>query len=128
MYVCFKDTSRTEILNAVAKFHSTFFNNRTVSSSLVAPWCSFYQNCTDSFNKAWSQVLRRLKSRSQRVGDGEDLWQWFRLEIRLHAFLRSTIPEKQFIIIIIIFIIIFSFFAFFVFNINKKITDDFLKA
>ena len=35
------------------------------------------------------------------IRDGEDLWQWSRLEIRLNAFCRSTIPQKQFIIIII---------------------------
>ena len=125
MYVCFKDTSWTEILNAVAKFHSTFFNDRTVSSSLVAPLCSVYQNCTASFNKAWTHVLRRLKFRSQRVGDGEDLWQRFLLEIRLHAFLRSTMPEKQFtiiiiIIIIIIVVIIFSFLPFSFSILTKK--------
>ena len=34
------------------------------------------------------------------IRDGEDLWQWSRLEIRLNAFRRSTIPQKQFIIII----------------------------
>ena len=34
------------------------------------------------------------------IRDGEDLWQWSRLEIRLAAFRRSTIPQKQFIIII----------------------------
>ena len=34
------------------------------------------------------------------IGDGEGLWQWSRLEIRLKAFCRSTIPQKQFIIII----------------------------
>ena len=32
---------------------------------------------------------------------GEDLWQLSRLEIRLNAFRRSSIPQKQFIIIII---------------------------
>ena len=31
------------------------------------------------------------------IRDGEDLWQWSRLEIRLNAFRRSTIPQKQFI-------------------------------
>ena len=36
------------------------------------------------------------------IHDGEDLWQWSRLEMRLNAFLRSTIPQEQFIIIIII--------------------------
>ena len=36
------------------------------------------------------------------IREGEDLWQWSQLEIRLNTFLRSTIPQKQFIIIIII--------------------------
>ena len=36
------------------------------------------------------------------IRDGEDLRQWSRLEIRLNAFRRSTIPQKQFIIIIIL--------------------------
>ena len=35
------------------------------------------------------------------IHDGEDLWQWSQLEIRLNAFCRSTISQKQFIIIII---------------------------
>ena len=39
------------------------------------------------------------------IRDGENLWQWSRLEIRLNAFRRSTIPQKQFIIIIIIIIL-----------------------
>ena len=34
------------------------------------------------------------------IHEDEDLWQWSRLEIRLKAFRRSTIPQKQFIIII----------------------------
>ena len=34
------------------------------------------------------------------IRDGEDLWQWSRLEIRLNTFRRSTIPQKQFIVII----------------------------
>ena len=36
-----------------------------------------------------------------KICDGEDLWQWYCLEIRLNAFRRSTILQKQFIIIII---------------------------
>ena len=36
------------------------------------------------------------------IRDSENLWQWSRLEIRLNAFRRSTILQKQFIIIIII--------------------------
>ena len=38
------------------------------------------------------------------IRDGEDLCQWSRLKIGLNAFRRSTIPQKQFIIIIIIII------------------------
>ena len=34
------------------------------------------------------------------IHDGEDLWQWSQLEIRLNPFCWSTIPQKQFIIII----------------------------
>ena len=41
-----------------------------------------------------------------KIQDGEDLWQWSRLEIRLNAFCWSTIPQEQFIIITIIIIII----------------------
>ena len=40
------------------------------------------------------------------IHDGEDLWQWSQLEIRLNVFCRSTTPQKQLIIIIIIIIII----------------------
>ena len=32
------------------------------------------------------------------IRDGEDVWQWFGLEIRLNAFRQSTIPQKEFII------------------------------
>ena len=34
------------------------------------------------------------------IRDGEDLWQCSRLEMRLNAFRQSTIPQKQFFIII----------------------------
>ena len=36
------------------------------------------------------------------IHDGEDLWEWSRLGIRLNVFRWSTIPQKQIIIIIII--------------------------
>ena len=49
------------------------------------------------------------------IRDGEDFWQWSRLEIRLNAFRRSTTLQKQFIIIIIIIIIII--FCWFVFKV-----------
>ena len=42
------------------------------------------------------------------IRNGENLWQWSRLEIRLNPFRRSTIPQKQFFIIIIIIIIIIT--------------------
>ena len=42
------------------------------------------------------------------IHDGEDLWQWSWLEIRLKAFCQSTIPQKQFIIIITSCIRIFA--------------------
>ena len=45
------------------------------------------------------------------ICDGEDLWQLSRLEIKLHAFCRSSIAQKQFIIIIISIIII-TFYGF----------------
>ena len=66
--------------------------------------------CKALLKKAWTQVLRRLKSCSRHVG--ETLWQRTWLEIKLNAFAicwsvkqKSNI-EKQFIIIIIIIIII----------------------
>ena len=34
------------------------------------------------------------------IRDGGDLWQWSRLQIRLNVFRRSTIPQKQFVMII----------------------------
>ena len=47
------------------------------------------------------------------ICDGEDLWQWSRLEIKLNALRRSTIPQKQFIIFIIITSVIKELFIFY---------------
>ena len=68
--------------------------------SVLAPWCittaQFHSTkpelrfCTDS-SPACSV---------SEIHDGEDLWLWSRLEIRQNAFRRSTIPQKQLIIII----------------------------
>ena len=41
---------------------------------IVASWCSGYHYCTASFNKDWTQILRRFKSCSRRVGDLR--WSW----------------------------------------------------
>ena len=35
----------------------------------TTPWCSGYHYCTTSFNKVWTQILRRFKPCSRRVGD-----------------------------------------------------------
>ena len=43
------------------------------------------------------------------IRDGEDLWQWSQLEIRLNVFRWSTIPQKKLILINIIIIIMISF-------------------
>ena len=40
---------------------------------LVAPWCIGYDCCTISFNKAWTQVLRRFNSNMQHVRES---WWW----------------------------------------------------
>ena len=61
---------------------------------------NFIQQSLDS-GSAQFQILLAAE-----IYDGEDLWQWSRLKIRLSAFRWSTIPQKQFIIIIIIIIII----------------------
>ena len=44
----------------------------------VVPWCSGYHYCTTSFNKAWTQVLCRLKSCLWCVRDS---WWWGSLTI-----------------------------------------------
>ena len=46
------------------------------------------------------QSLNSGSAQVQILRDGEDLWQWSWLEISLNAFRWSTIPQKQFIIII----------------------------
>ena len=38
---------------------------------LFPPWCSGYHKCTTSFNKAWTQVLRRFKPCSRHVADSQ---------------------------------------------------------
>ena len=67
----------------------------------LAPWCSGYHYCTTSFNKAWTKAFAQVQTQLvgvSEIRDGEDLWQWSRLEITLNAFCRSTIPQKKFII------------------------------
>ena len=40
--------------------------------------------------------------------DGENLWQWSQMEIRLNVICQSTILQKQFIIILVLMVIIIS--------------------
>ena len=79
----------TFIQDIQKSFHNSFF--------FVAPWCSGYRYSITSFNKASAQVLHSFKSclRMSVICDIENLWQWFRLEIRLNAFHRSTIPQNN---------------------------------
>ena len=69
-------------------------------SSVLAPWCittaQLHSTKPELRFCAGSNPTRSVSENH----DGEDLWQWSRLEIRLNAFRRSTIPQKQFIIII----------------------------
>ena len=48
---------------------------------MVTPWCSSYHHCTTSFSWVWTQVLRRFNPARgvSEIHDGEDLWQWSRL-------------------------------------------------
>ena len=68
---------------------------------LVAPWCSGYT--TVQLHSAKPELRFFAGSNPAHsvfeIHDSEDLWQWSRLEISLNAFRRSTVPQKQFIII-----------------------------
>ena len=55
------------------------------------------------------------------IRNGKDLWQWSRLEIRLNTFRWSTMPQKQFIIIIIITMInVFHFYTYIPYNLRSR--------
>ena len=67
--------------------------------TVLAPSCSSYHYFTNSFNT--KSNLRFCASSNPALGgseicDGENLWQWFRQEIRPKVYRRSTIPRKQF--------------------------------
>ena len=68
----------------------------------VAPWCSGYHYCTTSFFHSTKPELWFCTSSYRGVSEirnCKDLWQWSWLEIKLNAFHRLTILQKQFIII-----------------------------
>ena len=85
-------------------FHLKNIPNSLELGGNLAPWISGFHYCTTSQLRfcAGSNPARG----GSEIHDGEDLLQWSGLEIRLNAFRRSTIPQKQFIIITIIIIII----------------------
>ena len=58
-----------------------------------ALWCSGYHYKT-SLNKAWTQVLRRLKSCLQHVGDS-GWWESLTMVWAGNTFCQSTIPQKK---------------------------------
>ena len=66
------------------------------------PWCrGVAARTTAEFHSTKSELNSCAGTNPARgvseIRDGEDLWQWSRLEIKLNAFRRSTIPQKQFI-------------------------------
>ena len=65
-------------------------------------WCSGYHYCTVHSKKPELRfcAVSNPAHGVLEIQDGEDLWQWSRLEITLNVFRRSIIPPKQFIIII----------------------------
>ena len=72
---------------------------------IVASRCNCYHYCTNSQIHSPKPEIKFCAGSNPargvlKIRDGEDLWQWFRLEIKLNAFRRSTIPQKHFIIII----------------------------
>ena len=66
--------------------------------------CDFYKWVIFKKQSHFGPQSKFLYDSLLEIHDGEDLWQWPRVEIRLNTFPRSTIPQKQFIIIIIIII------------------------
>lgn len=89
---------------------------QTLLQQSVPPCCSSYYFCTTSCNKIWTRVLHRFKSRSRHV---RDLRWWKSLTIVpagneafvLSTFRPSTIPQKQFTVILIIIILVIKKFS-----------------
>ena len=76
----------------------------TYESLTVTPWCSNYN--TVQLHSIKSELRFCTGSNPSHgvseICDVENFWQWSQLlEIKLNAFLRSTILQKQFIIIVI---------------------------
>ena len=69
-----------------------------VQFSFSAPRCSGYRCYTNSRKLELRLCAGSNPARGVlEICDGENLWQWSRLELKLKSFRRSTIPQKQFI-------------------------------
>ena len=80
---------------------------RTLLSNYSQNWCHGVVVITTAQLHSTKPELRlctgsNLACNVSEICNCEDPWQWSWLEIRLNAFCRSTIPQKQFIIIFII--------------------------
>ena len=71
-------------------------SNKKRPSGAVVQWLSLLHNFIQLSLNSGSAQVQTLLSVSE-IRDGEDLWQWSWLEIRLNAFHQSTIPQKQYI-------------------------------
>ena len=89
-----------------ASLRRSFLSIRSFVSECIVKWCRGVVVITTAHLYSTKPEPRLCASSNPAHGvseirDGEDLWQWTRLEIRLNAFRRSTIPQKRFIIIIV---------------------------
>ena len=70
-------------------------------------WYSGYLYCKSSFNyislNSRSGQVQILLTGCRRFSMGEELWQWYRIEIRLDARPSSPIQKKQFMIISLLY-------------------------
>ena len=96
--------------NCYSGLFLNIFPQGWTKTNSVAPWCTGYDYCTTSFNKAWTQVLRRFKSYLSRFGDSRWPGSLRTIPAGSKAKHISSVNNttKQFIIIIIIIIIIIS--------------------
>lgn len=97
--------------------------------NIAVPWCSGYQYCRTYLTKpeitfcAVSDPARDVL----KVCDGENPWQWSRLKMRPNASGRSTISQKQFIIIGIVTIITISIWNYLILKYNISLRKYYIK-
>ena len=90
---CLTETPNRYFPMNIAKLVSIY--NLYMATFLVvylAPWCSGYHYCTTSLKKAWIRFCAGSNPAHgvSEIRDGEELWQWSWLEIRLNVFRPST--------------------------------------